>query len=144
SAISGDKSLEPSLHRRSGASAAVALAGGARMPKIMMFSIGVVCLATAGAAVFGRADEKLDCRRPSESPRPLHLDSAADRDHLTADARQILRVAADFRARVAERPADSESPAAVEKRAALPDRAYAYCTAILAEDIERVHALPRS
>ncbi len=97
-----------------------------------------------GAALIGsNADGGVTCELlPREEPRLLNLHEADQQIHLELDAEAVRRVAERFAASVARRPRLSDSIDARAATATAPERARAWCEAVLLEQVATLHHVP--
>jgi hypothetical protein len=94
-------------------------------------------------AAIAQQRQVAECVLPKEAPRALDLANPDDARHLAADLAQAEAIAQRYREAIRQEPPPaSDSVDARRNHALRPDRAYAYCTAILKEQLARTHSIP--
>jgi len=108
----------------------------------VLLGLFLACLGltvAAAIAVHVQASPTVDCVLPQEAPWVLDLSKPGDRAHWESDLASVRHIADRYRAYVRTVPLASDGIDARRTYAARPDRAYAYCVAILTDQLARTH-----
>jgi len=99
----------------------------------------VVAIAIVATLTATRTPKAVQCALNAEPEKVLDLQNPNDRAHLTNDLARVRTIAEQYREQVRQSRPQSQSIAARNSFAARPDRAFAYCVAILDDQIAATH-----
>lgn len=99
----------------------------------------ILAIAVVTTVAATRMTKPVHCTLAAEPERTLNLRDASDHAHLSADLERVRQIAGQYREQVRQSRPQSQSIAARNGFAGRPDRAYAYCVAVLDEQIATTH-----